>query len=192
VPRQGALDERRLYQEMRDEASQIPHRYPFLYFMKPYQLSNWHKAKFFIQRAKRFILQFVVLKIIAAAFLLLVYPNYEFFPRSTTDQSYLIYWKVRIALLWILGISSYASYYYLGFLPDVLKTYLQPFRPELKFTTIWVYFYFTFWQKLWFRLFQKDILNCFDKTSSNYRYEQIITTLEVSLKVFSIPRCASR
>lgn len=68
------LDEKTVYLEMCAGASQILHDTPCNYFQKPYQLSNWRKAKFFVMRCKRAVLQFILIKIATSALLCLVYP----------------------------------------------------------------------------------------------------------------------
>ena len=61
---------------MKNSCSEVPHAYPFSYFQKPYQLSNWVKAKFFSYRCVRAVLQYVIMKIVTTAIFVLVYPNY--------------------------------------------------------------------------------------------------------------------
>ncbi len=62
---------------MIESAREVPHDYPCNYFQKPYQLSNWRKAKYFTNRCKRGVFQYLLVKIASSVFLVVVYPNYE-------------------------------------------------------------------------------------------------------------------
>lgn len=146
---------------MHQTCTEIPHKYPFLYFLKPYQISSWLKAKFFIYRCKRAIFQFIVIKIIITLFLLLVYPNYQFRERQSTEWDYEVYLNVKNVIYWILGISSYMAYYYMCLFNTCLEEPLKPFKPQLKFLSINAIVFFTYWQKIWIAVFRNNILNCF-------------------------------
>lgn len=56
--------------------TEIPHDYPCNYLQKPYQLSSWRKAKYFANRCKRAILQFIIINIVVSIFFIVIYPNY--------------------------------------------------------------------------------------------------------------------
>jgi hypothetical protein len=73
---QNQLDEKALYIKMYESNNEVPHDCPWNYFQKPYQISNWRKAKFFTNRCKRGVLQYIIVKIVFGIFFVVVYPNY--------------------------------------------------------------------------------------------------------------------
>lgn len=61
---------------MCESSKEVPHDCPYNYCQKPFQLSSWHKAKFFTARCKRAILQYIIVKIVTSIILGLLYPNF--------------------------------------------------------------------------------------------------------------------
>ena len=174
---------------MIEHTHEVPHDVPFSYFQKPYQLSNWMKAKFFSIRCKRAVLQYILIKIVTSAFLFIVYPNFELRNRSQSDWDYKIYNHVNTFIYWFTTISSYIAFYYMGLLYNTLQTPLKPFSPELKFTTFNLTLFFTYWQKVWMVIFQNDILSCFDHEAKSFRSKAIMYDIEVDFCIFSIFSC---
>ena len=157
----------------------MPHDFPCSYFQKPYQLSNWIKAKFFSHRCKRAVLQYIMVKIFTTIFLVVIYPNYEIRPRKSEDWDYVLYGYVNMVIYWITTISSYVAYYYLGLFFTCLNKPLQPFKPDLKFTCFNIVIFFTYWQKVWMVVFENDIIQCFDNEAESFHRRRIMYAIEV-------------
>ncbi len=159
----------------------MPHDFPCSYFQKPYQLSNWRKAKFFSHRCKKAVIQYILLKIVTTIFLYVVYPNYELRKRSANDWDYELYNYVNIGIYWLLTISSYVAFYYLGLFYNSLVEPLRPYNPDLKFATINTTLFFTYWQKILMVIFENDIIACFDQHADSFHRRKIMYCLEVKI-----------
>lgn len=159
---------------MYESSSEVPHDYPWNYFQKPYQLSSWRKAKFFTNRCKRGVFQYLILKIVISIFFILVYPNYELRIRTQTDWDYQVYNTVNTWVYWISTISSYVAYYYMSMFYNSLIKKLKPFKPDLKFMTFNSTMYYAYWQKVWMVFFQNRLLACFDHTAPSYYSKKLM------------------
>jgi len=159
--------------------SEIPHDCPTNYFQKPYQLSNWRKAKYFTHRCKRAILQFILINLITSGLLSLMYPNFEIRIRNYNDWDYKIYNKVSTYIYWFTTASSYVAYYYMSMYYGSIQKQLRPFKPDLKFITFNSTMFYTYWQKVWMVFFQNRLLACFDHTAPIYNYKKVTYNLEV-------------
>lgn len=80
---------------------------------------------------------------------------------------------------WIVVISASYSLYYLVLFYHALRTPLAPYSPLLKFLTIKITLFFTFWQKMMISIFKDAILECFDQETINYNSNEIISSFEV-------------
>lgn len=159
---------------MMSQAKEVPHDFPCSYFQKPYQLSNWIKAKYFTYRCMRAIIQYILVKIVTTIFLALVYPNYELRDRLSDDWDYQVYQYVNTGIYWIATISSYIAFYYLGLFYNTLQQPLKPFNPDLKFVTLNTTLFYTYWQKVFLVIFQNDILSCFDSAAPSFNSKKIM------------------
>ena len=69
---------------------------------------------------------------------------------------------------WIIGISASYSLYYLVLFYHALSKPLAPYSALLKFLTIKVTIFFTFWQKIVIVMFEEQFLTCFDHESPHF------------------------
>ena len=164
---------------MHESSSEVPHDYPCNYFQKPYQLSNWRKAKFFTNRCKRGVLQYILVKIAFGTFFVIVYPNYQLRNRSQDDWDYQVYNTVNTWMYWIATISSYVAYYYMSLFYNSLQAKLKPFKPDLKFMTFNSTMYYAYWQKVWMVIFQNKLMACFDYNAPTYYPKKLMYCIEV-------------
>lgn len=177
---------------MCDATSQITHNTPCNYFQKPYQLSNWHKAQYFVKRCKRALLQFIIIKIVTSIFLCLVYPDFQLRIRNQSDWDYQIYNKINTYIYWLTTISSYIAYYYMSMFYGAIHKKIMPFKPDLKFVTFNSTMYYTYWQKVWMVFFQNRIMACFDSSSPVYYSKKLMYCIEVYHGIFRIFLFAQR
>ena len=134
--------------------------FPVNYFQKPYQLTSWQKAKYFTYRCKKYILQFLIIKPMATLFLYVL----DFFIHKDSALAEWIAWTVE----WIVCFSISYALYYLVLFYHALKHPLAPYSPLLKFLTIKITLFFTFWQKIVINMFKTPVLACFDHSSPFY------------------------
>lgn len=71
------------------------------------------------------------------------------------------------------------SLYYLVLFYHALKTPLAKYSPMLKFLTIKVTLFFTFWQKLVIGMLEEPVFECFDKSSPYFNSKVIVSKFEV-------------
>ena len=67
--------------------------------------------------------------------------------------SYAYYGFVSSLTTWVIGISASYSLYYLVLFYHALSKPLAPYSPLLKFLTIKITLFFTFWQKIMITIF---------------------------------------
>jgi hypothetical protein len=82
---------------------------------------------------------------------------------------------------WIVAISASYSLYYLVLFYHALRHPLAPYSPLLKFLTIKITLFFTFWQRIMISIFEEQFLECFDHEANNFHERTIISSLEVPI-----------
>ncbi|KAL4435963.1 hypothetical protein ABPG74_022198 [Tetrahymena malaccensis] len=173
---QKLIDER-VYIRMIEHEKQVVHMFPFNLCTKPYKLTCPAKAKYFTYRCKKYVLQFFVFKPILSVFLLI----FEFFQGSEFIASVDSFIRIFIAT------SVTYSLYYLILFYQALKKPLAPWHPLLKFLTIKITLFFTFWQDLTLEYVLKEpLLNCFDKSSPHFNEERILNGIENTFVCFEM------
>ena len=85
---------------------------------------------------------------------------------------------------WIVAISASYSLYYLVLFYHALSKPLAPYSALLKFLTIKVTIFFTFWQRIMIVMLEEDMLACFDKHAPNYNHREIVFSLEVHIALY--------
>ena len=125
----------------------VCHLWTFYHYQKPYQLTNWKKAKYFTYRCKKYVLQFLVVKILTTFILYIVYPEILNAGESSS------YAYVSSFLSCTVAISASYSLYYLVLFYHALRHPLAPYSPLLKFLTIKITLFFTFWQRIMIGIF---------------------------------------
>lgn len=133
---------------MIEHEKEVPHFFPFNICQKPYQLTHWKKAKYFTYRCKKYVLQFLIVKVFSTFILYVVYP--EILENSITSGSY---YYLSYILGWAVAISASYSLYYLVLFYHALRHPLAPYSPLLKFLTIKITLFFTFWQRIMIGIF---------------------------------------
>lgn len=129
---------------------EIHHFWPFSYCQKPYQLTHWKKAKYFTYRCKKYVLQFLVIKLVTTLLMYVIYPNestqlLEEMDKDGQDGTYII---ISTCVTWIVAVSASYSLYYLVLFYHALSKPLAPYSALLKFLTIKITIFFTFWQRI--------------------------------------------
>ena len=97
------------------------------------------------------------------------------------EETYQYYAIVTSIVTWIIAISASYSLYYLVLFYHALSKPLAPYSPLLKFLTIKITLFFTFWQRIMITIFEEDFLACFDEEADNFNSREIISSLEVTL-----------
>ena len=69
------------------------------------------------------------------------------------EEEHAMYLFVSSMVSWIVGISASYSLYYLVLFYHALHKPLAPYSPLLKFLTIKITLFFTFWQKIMISIF---------------------------------------
>ena len=151
----------------------MPHSCPCSWFYKPYQLTDWRKAKYFTYRCKKFILQYFIIKVVTTLMMYIMYGNQQL-NQITVHPTYdFISWLVD----WIVAISSCYSIYYTELFYNALSKPLAPFSPLLKFLTINVIIFFTFWQTIVLGVIDTPVFKCFDKQAPSYNERKLSASL---------------
>jgi hypothetical protein len=160
---------------------EVHHFWPFGYFQKPYMLTHWKKAKYFTYRCKKWVMQFVVVKIATTLLMYIIYPNENqeiheegYIPADHSTQLF-----ISSVVSWVVAISASYSLYYLVLFYHALSRPLAPYSALLKFLTIKITIFFTFWQKIMIGIFRTQFLSCFDQTAHAYNSTEILSSLEV-------------
>ena len=144
-------------------AKEVHHFWPFYYCQKAYQLTHWKKAKYFTYRCKKYVLQFLVIKLVTTLIMYIIYPNEEEHELDDKYQSNnAAYVIISGVTNWIIAISASYSLYYLVLFYHALRQPLYPYSALLKFLTIKITIFFTFWQRIALTIFQGQILSGFD------------------------------
>ena len=170
-----------MYVIMIQHEKEVHHFWPFGYCQKPYQLTHWKKAKYFTYRCKKYVMQFVVVKVLTTLLMYIIYPNEVNLPHddSYVPKDHSTYLFVSSCVSWIVGISASYSLYYLVLFYHALNKPLAPYAALLKFLTIKITIFFTFWQKIMIVMFQKEFLACFDHNATSFHHAEIVSSLEV-------------
>jgi hypothetical protein len=163
------------------ESGAISHDYPCSSWLKSYQLSNWHKANYFVVRCKKALLQFILIKIATSILMCIVYPEYELHIHTQPTWDYIIYNRLNTAVYWITTVSSYFAYYYMAMFYSGMHRQLLPFKPDLKFVTFNSTMYYTYWQKVWMVFFQNRLMACFDHQAPVFYSKKLMYCIEVLL-----------
>ena len=82
---------------------------------------------------------------------------------------------------WLVAISATYSLYYLVLFYHALSKPLAPYSALLKFLTIKVTIFFTFWQRIMIVMLEEDMLKCFNEEAANFNHREIVSSLEVSM-----------
>lgn len=180
------MEDKKVYLIMIEHEKEVHHFWPFGYCQKPYQLTHWKKAKYFTYRCKKYVLQFLVVKIATTLLMYIIYPNEE---AKTYEEGYQpsdhsTYLFVSSVVSWIVGISATYSLYYLVLFYHALNKPLSPYSALLKFLTIKVTIFFTFWQKIMIIILETEFLSCFDHEAPHYNHRELISSLENTLICF--------
>ena len=150
----------KLYTTMIGHEKEVSHIFPFNMCQKPYQLTSWQKAKYFTYRCKKYILQFLVIKPMATILLYVL-------DLLISRDSHLAE-VIAAAIEWIVCFSISYALYYLVMFYHALKEPLAPYSPLLKFLTIKITLFFTFWQRVVIDMAKGPVLQCFDHTSPHF------------------------
>ncbi len=132
------------------------HFWPFHYCQKPYQLTHWKKAKYFTYRCKKWVMQFLVVKVFTTLLMYIIYPNEseEVHDENFVPADHSTYLIMSSIVSWVVGISASYSLYYLVLFYHALNKPLAPYSALLKFLTIKITIFFTFWQKIMIGIFR--------------------------------------
>ena len=84
---------------------------------------------------------------------------------------------------WIVAISASYSLYYLVLFYHALSKPLAPYSALLKFLTIKVTIFFTFWQRIMIVMLEEDMLKCFNEEAANFNHREIVSSLEVRILI---------
>ncbi|EGR30876.1 transmembrane protein 184c, putative [Ichthyophthirius multifiliis] len=188
---QQIIDER-VYILMCQSQKEIHHMFPFNKCTKPYKLTSTAKAKYFTYRCKKFVLQCFVLKPICSLILIIlaIFQEYSIpFIVQNINQKYIKKinkYGIEIFMKIVIAISVTYSLYYLILFYYALKKPLSPFHPLLKFLTIKIILFFTFWQTITLQLFGSYLLECFDQNSIFFEEQRIISGIENTLVCFEM------
>lgn len=158
----------------------MPHFFPFSLCQKPYQLTHWKKAKYFTYRCKKYVLQFLIVKVATTLIMYIVYPKTLNAHTDGIEDTYDSYALVSSIVTWIVAISASYSLYYLVLFYHALHKPLAPYSPLLKFLTIKITLFFTFWQRIMITIFEEQFLECFDQEAESFSTSTIISSLEVT------------
>ena len=71
------MEDKKVYHIMIQNENEVHHFFPFNLCQKPYQLTNWKKAKYFTYRCKKYVLQFLVVKVVTTILMYFVFPMTE-------------------------------------------------------------------------------------------------------------------
>ena len=144
------MEDIKVYKIMIMHENEVPHFFPFNLCQKPYQLTNWKKAKYFTYRCKKYVLQFLIVKVVTTLLMYIVYPRTEehAIEEESMEDTYSSYALVSSIVTWIVAISASYSLYYLVLFYHALRRPLAPYSPLLKFLTIKITLFFTFWQRI--------------------------------------------
>ena len=163
------MEDIKVYKIMVRYEKEVHHFWPFHYCQKAYQLTHWKKAKYFTYRCKKYVLQFLVVKLSTTLLMYIIYPNEE---RHELDDNYEFnnqtYEIVSPIVNWVIAISASYSLYYLVLFYHALRQPLHPYSALLKFLTIKITIFFTFWQRIALTMFQDQILDGFDQEAPSY------------------------
>lgn len=77
----------------------------------------------------------------------------------------------------MVAISASYSLYYLVLFYHALSHPLAPYSALLKFLTIKITIFFTFWQRIMIVMFEEQFLACFDEQAENFNERKIISSL---------------
>lgn len=126
-------------------------------------------------------MQFLVVKVFTTVLMYVIYPNEH---GDTHDESYVpedhsTYLFVSSIVSWVVGISASYSLYYLVLFYHALNKPLAPYSALLKFLTIKITIFFTFWQKIMIGIFQDQFISCFNQHAHSFNRTEILTSLEV-------------
>lgn len=157
---------------------EIHHFWPFGYCQKPYMLTHWKKAKYFTYRCKKWVMQFVIVKLATTLLMYFVYPNHDALS-DDTGNAHSIQLFISSVVSWVVAISASYSLYYLVLFYHALSHPLAPYSALLKFLTIKITIFFTFWQRVMIGIFQDQFLSCFDQSAVSYNSPEILSSLEV-------------
>lgn len=69
------MEDKKVYVIMIENEKEVHHFFPFNYCQKPYQLTHWKKAKYFTYRCKKYVLQFLIVKLATTFLMYVIYPN---------------------------------------------------------------------------------------------------------------------
>ena len=154
---------------------QVHHIFPFNYCQKPYQLTHWKKAKYFTYRCKKYVLQFLIVKLATTFLMYILYGNEQNYinPDESShieigEEEHANYVFISSMVSWIVGISASYSLYYLVLFYHALHKPLAPYSPLLKFLTIKITLFFTFWQKIMITIFEEQFFNWFDHSAESF------------------------
>lgn len=172
------MEDKKVYLIMIEHEKEVPHFFPFNLCQKPYQLTHWKKAKYFTYRCKKYVLQFLIVKVFSTFVLYIVYPKLlnEDIEHGDVSSSYAY---VSSILSWAVAISASYSLYYLVLFYHALRHPLAPYSPLLKFLTIKITLFFTFWQRIMISIFEEQFLSCFDHQAPHFEAHTVISSLEV-------------
>ena len=175
------MEDKKVYTIMIAHEKEVHHFWPFGYCQKPYQLTHWKKAKYFTYRCKKWVMQFLVVKVFTTLLMYVIYPNEhgEIHDESYVPQDHSTYLFVSSIVSWVIGISASYSLYYLVLFYHALNKPLAPYSALLKFLTIKITIFFTFWQKIMIGIFQDQFISCFNQHAHSFNRTEILTSLEV-------------
>lgn len=145
------MEDRKVYSIMIQYEKEVHHFCPFSYCQKPYQLTHWKKAKYFTYRCKKYVLQFLVVKLFTTLLMYIIYPNettQSHLGESQSSEEHSTYTFISGLVSWIVAISASYSLYYLVLFYHALHKPLAPYAALLKFLTIKITIFFTFWQRI--------------------------------------------
>lgn len=79
-----------------------------------------------------------------------------------------MYLFISSLVSWVVAISASYSLYYLVLFYHALHKPLAPYSPLLKFLTIKITLFFTFWQKIMISIFEEQFFGCFDHKAESF------------------------
>eukprot|EP01017_Pseudomicrothorax_dubius_P048964 TRINITY_DN9023_c0_g1_i1.p1 TRINITY_DN9023_c0_g1~~TRINITY_DN9023_c0_g1_i1.p1 ORF type:complete len:302 (-),score=17.18 TRINITY_DN9023_c0_g1_i1:287-1192(-) len=145
----------------------VHHLFPLTNVISPYRIQNKDDAMYFLRWCKIYILQYTILKPLSA-FLDIALVK--------TDAGPFMSFLVKN----IANFSVCFSLYYLIMFFAALDAPLKPFNPLLKFLSVKVTLFFTFWQQLAIGMVKPEILLFFDSTVPNFNGDHITLSIEVT------------
>jgi magnesium-transporting ATPase (P-type) len=145
-------------------------------------LTHWKKAKYFTYRCKKWVMQFVVVKLVTTLLMYLIYPNeqQELNGDAAAPANHSVELFLSSVVSWVVAISASYSLYYLVLFYHALSRPLAPYAALLKFLTIKITIFFTFWQKIMIGIFEEQLLSCFDTHAPAFHKLEILSSLEVN------------